>query len=147
MSATWFTVLLSVFTLMMTIKQANDKKKEKNNNLNSYKPLTSSEKGEIYHLVIEGERNKAIKRYRALSGADLKSAYDMIKQVESNGMKTFDVFNADVMSKISEADRSQMLAYIDKGESILAIKLYRKLTNEGLAEAKKYIDMLAKEGR
>lgn len=146
MSATWVTVLLSVFTLMMTIKQANDKKKEKSN-INPNKPLTSSEKGEIYHLVIEGERNKAIKRYRALSGADLKSSYDMIKQVESNGMKAFEISNADIISKVSEADRNKMLAHINKGESIQAIKLYRKVTNEGLAEAKKYVDVLVKEGQ
>lgn len=142
MNFAWLTIILSIFTLVMSIKQQQDKNKSKKVGI---KPLNAAEKGEIYHLVIEGEKNKAIKRYRGLAGVDLKTAHDLIVQVETKGMRAFENHLVENLLEITQEDKAKLLAWIDKKESLQAIKYYRKLTNASLPEAKKYIEVLTEE--
>lgn len=103
----------------------------------------------IKQFLLDGEKNKAIKHYRMVTGADLKSAYDFVLNVEAGGQNSKDALEYYGFDNDEENDRTEetklleIQTLLNKGEKIKAIRRYREIKGVGLAEAKNAIDKIS----
>lgn len=91
---------------------------------------------QIRSLLSAGRKIEAIKVYREATGAGLAGAKNAVEAIERH-----------VEPTASDAPHGefeqQLLALVERGEKIMAIKLYREQTGAGLKEAKDAVEALA----
>lgn len=94
---------------------------------------------EIRRLLSEGRKIEAIRRYREQTGADLaaaKAAVEALQRDEPPAPPAED-----------SPDAAEIVALLQGGKKIEAIKLYRQRTGVGLKEAKDAVEALAADRR
>ncbi len=91
----------------------------------------------VADLLMRGEKIEAIKRYRERTGASLKEATEA---VEALGHARTRVGPSIVDPEFEQ----QLIATLERGNKIEAIKQYRERTQTGLKEAKDAVEALAR---
>ena len=131
-------VLLIVGIIIYTlIVRRHEIKKELEASILNQSP--ESINAEIKREALKGNKIKAIRLYREMTGIGLKEAKDYIDKL-SNGFDYNDSAHAKMDPSIINAEIERE---ISMGNKIKAIKLYREMTGAGLKEAKDYIDDLS----
>ncbi len=98
-------------------------------------PLTDDVfRQQLVRLVHEGQRIQAVAAYRRRTGVDLTSAVEAIDSLERDHQFNVSPANADL--------EWEVIAYLERGEKIGAIKLYREKTNLGLKDAKDAVEAI-----
>ncbi|MBB6624180.1 ribosomal protein L7/L12 [Clostridium gasigenes] len=92
---------------------------------------------ELKNLIEQGEKIKAIKRYRIVTGLGLKEAKDYVDSLNKFDQSVV----SDTMLENIDVELKNLIA---EGKRIKAIKKYRIVTGLGLKEAKDYVDSLSK---
>ncbi len=110
---------------------------------------------QVQAFIASNQKINAIKRYRELTGSDLKTAKDAIDRAAANpsAMPVGDPSAAlatptaapPTPVKLNAADEVRIRDLIRSGDKIAAIKAYREVTGTGLKEAKDTIDAMAKD--
>ncbi|QSW21420.1 ribosomal protein L7/L12 [Clostridium gasigenes] len=95
---------------------------------------------ELKNLIEQGEKIKAIKKYRIVTGLGLKEAKDYV-----DSLNKFD--QSAVSDTMLENIDVELKNLIEEGKKIKAIKRYRIVTGLGLKEAKDYVDSLSKSNK
>jgi len=91
---------------------------------------------ELRGLMAAGRKIEAIKQYRAATGVGLADAKDAVEALE----------HGKALLKSEPVDpeiEDQIVALLDAGRKIVAIKLYRRQTGAGLKEANDLVEALA----
>ena len=91
---------------------------------------------EIGRLLAEGRKIEAVKRYREATGAGLAAAKEMVEAIARGEPPPED-------KPVASAFDSEVLAFLQGGKKIEAIKLYRQRTGVGLKEAKDAVEAIA----
>ncbi len=89
---------------------------------------------QLIRLVNEGQRIQAVAAYRRRTGVDLDRAKEAIEVLERDHQFNVTPANADL--------EWEVIAYLERGEKIGAIKFYREKTNLGLKEAKDAVEAI-----
>ena len=89
---------------------------------------------QLVRLLNEGQRVQAVAAYRRRTGVDLNQAVEVIDALEQDHQFNVTSNNADLEWEI--------IARLERGEKIGAIKLYREKTNSGLKEAKDAVEAI-----
>lgn len=89
---------------------------------------------ELLRLLSAGQHVQAVAAYRRRTGVDLDSAKQAIDELERD--REFDVAPADANLEW------EVIAYLERGEKIGAIKFYRDRTGLGLKEAKDAVEAI-----
>jgi ribosomal protein L7/L12 len=92
---------------------------------------------EILALLAEGQKIEAIKRYRERTGAGLAEAKKAVELLEGQG--------AVARQPLDPPVEQEIVALLEQGRKIQAIKLYREHTGTGLKEAKQAVEAVAAE--
>jgi len=99
---------------------------------------------QIVEFMQRGQKINAIKRYRDLTNAGLKEAKDAIEfayEQSQPPQNTFSTPTTEPMPVNREVLRDpELVAAMQRGNKIAAIKRYRELTNAGLKDAKDAIE-------
>lgn len=90
----------------------------------------------ITDLVARGQKLEAIKRYRERTGASLKEATEAVEALAHSRTRVGP-------STIDPEFEQQVLATLERGSKIEAIKQYRERTRVGLKEAKDAVEAIA----
>ena len=97
-------------------------------------------------MIKRGEKIGAVKIYRQQTGASLKEAVEAVEAMQRgeparppHNASTGDIQDAD----LNAADLKDIVALLEEGKQIAAIKLYRDKTGVGLAAAKSAVEGLA----
>ena len=110
--------------------------------LNTPKKETPKSDAEVVELLNNGQKIRAIKLYRELHGVGLKEAKLAVEAIErdpgSGPPKRSTTATEPWLEKVRDL--------ISVGRKIEAIKHYRDHTGAGLAEAKRAVDDMAREG-
>lgn len=88
----------------------------------------------LLRLLHAGQRVQAVAAYRRRTGVDLEIAKQAIDELERD--REFDVAPADANLEW------EVIAYLERGEKIGAIKFYREKTGLGLKEAKDAVEAI-----
>jgi ribosomal protein L7/L12 len=91
-------------------------------------------------LIKRGEKIGAVKFYRERTGVGLKEAVDAIEAMQRGGRPP-----GRSGSATDPSDVAEIVALLEQGKKIAAIKLYRDKTGAGLANAKAAVEALASE--
>jgi len=86
-------------------------------------------------LLAEGQKIEAIKVYRERTGAGLAEAKDAVEALEAGQRLP--------SQAIDRGFESELVALLEQGQKIEAIRLYRDKTGAGLKEAKDAVEALA----
>jgi ribosomal protein L7/L12 len=97
-------------------------------------------KQEIRALLGEGQKIQAIKLYREHTGVGLKEAKEAVEAIER--AEPFPIHEI-----VDESFERELIALLDHGEKIEAIKLYRERTGVGLKEAKDAVEAIQRGER
>lgn len=89
---------------------------------------------QLVRLVNDGQRVQAVAAYRRWTGVDLTQAVEAIDALERDHEFSVPPQEADLEWKV--------IGYLERGEKIAAIKLYRETTNLGLKEAKDAVEAI-----
>jgi ribosomal protein L7/L12 len=89
---------------------------------------------ELRALLAGGQKIEAIRRFREATGAGLAAAKEAVEALAAGGTSGAD----------PETIEGELLALLQKGEKIAAIKHYRERTGAGLRDAKEVIEALAR---
>lgn len=89
---------------------------------------------QLVRLVNEGQRVQAVAAYRRWTGVDLTQAVEAIDTLERDNEFSVPPQEADL--------EWEVIGYLERGEKIAAIKLYREKTNLGLKEAKDAVEAI-----
>ncbi len=89
---------------------------------------------QLVRLVNEGQRVQAVAAYRRRTGVDLTTAVEAIDTLEQDHQFSVSPQEADL--------EWEVIGYLERGEKIGAIKLYRDKTNLGLKEAKDFVEAI-----
>lgn len=99
---------------------------------------------EIIDLLNEGKKLQAVKRYRDLTGAGLAEAKAAVEAIEARlGAAPPPPPASAPAAPDQDALAAQVVALVQRGNTIEAIRVYRQATNVGLAEAKDAVDTIA----
>jgi ribosomal protein L7/L12 len=90
------------------------------------------------HLAV-GNKIEAIKHYREATGVGLAEAKDAVERIEAGKAPLASPADA----TLPGAEASRIKAMIARGETMAAIKLYRKAAGVDLKAAKEAVDALA----
>jgi ribosomal protein L7/L12 len=91
---------------------------------------------ELRHLLAAGRPIEAIKRYRQATGAGLAEAKDAVESlIDGESLPQQVPVEADLERAV--------VAQLEEGRKIPAIKLYREATGAGLKEAKEAVEAIA----
>ena len=93
---------------------------------------------ELKELVVDGRKIEAIKLYRDRTGAGLREAKDAIDALEREGRLS--VSEQQASSNLEE----EIVALLERGRKIEAIKHYREQAGVGLKESKEAIEDIAR---
>jgi ribosomal protein L7/L12 len=96
-------------------------------------------RAELQALLAAGQKLEAVRRYREATGCDLLTARQAVEALESQPAPS------DAAGEDSAA--AELVALLEAGRKIEAIKLYRKQTGADLKDAKDAIDRLAADRR
>lgn len=91
-------------------------------------------------LLDQGRKIEAIKEYREATGAGLAEAKDAVEALEAG-----QVLPAKGLQKAPAGFEKELLALLEQGKRIQAIKLYREQTGTGLKEAKDALEAVAEK--
>jgi ribosomal protein L7/L12 len=94
------------------------------------------------HLAV-GNKIEAIKHYREATGVGLAEAKDAVERIEAGKAPLASPADA----TLPDAEASRIKAMIARGETMAAIKLYRKAAGVDLKAAKEAVDALAAQLR
>ena len=101
---------------------------------------------EVAQLAREGKEIEAIKRYRQISNVGLveaKKAVDNIRAgIPVQLSQTSSQFQTHIGGGITPEQLAEIKRLYRSGNKIEAIKLYRQITNAGLAESKKAVEVM-----
>ena len=89
---------------------------------------------QLKRLLSDNQRIQAVAAYRRRTGADLTAAVEAIDAMERDEQFNVTPANADL--------EWEVIGYLERGEKIGAIKLYRDKTNLGLKEAKDAVEAI-----
>lgn len=93
-------------------------------------------KEEIVELLSSGQKIAAIKHYREATGASLAEAKRAVEEIGAG--RSLNLEESDLSDLAGE-----ILEFLDQGQKIQAIKVYRERTNAGLKEAKDVVEEIA----
>lgn len=99
---------------------------------------------EVRALVDAGEKIEAIKRYRELSGCDLRTAKEAVEAMAAGGEPVAPAIPP-ASGPLTPAQIEVIRTLALQGNQIEAIKRYRTLTGTGLRDAKLAVDALVGE--
>jgi len=91
----------------------------------------------IRSLLAEGQRIEAIRVYREATAAGLAAAKEAVEALEQGR-------SLPVANELDGELRAELLALLQQGQKIGAIKLYRDRTGTALASAKALVEALAR---
>ena len=128
-------LFIGVLYLFLSIIQY--KSKDKSNKIVVSDIVLENMNIELKNLIEQGEKIKAIKKYRIVTGLGLKEAKDYV-----DSLNKFD--QSVVSDTMLENIDVELKNLIEEGKKIKAIKRYRIVTGLGLKEAKDYVDSLSK---
>jgi ribosomal protein L7/L12 len=101
---------------------------------------------ELVQLLREGRKIMAVKRYRELTGvglAEAKAAVDLLEQrLEANDLDASPTISAPPAAPDMDALAAEVVALVQRGNKIEAIKVYRDAMNVGLREAKEAVEAI-----
>jgi ribosomal protein L7/L12 len=97
---------------------------------------------ELLTLLQQGSKIEAIRRHRERTGAGLKEAKEAVEALERTGRLAAGPGSGPGPAGDSNFETA-LLALLQRGEKIQAIKQYREQTNAGLKEAKEAVEALA----
>jgi ribosomal protein L7/L12 len=89
----------------------------------------------IRSLLAEGRKIEAIRLYRDATDASLAAAKEAVEALEQGR-------SLHLANKLDSEFRAELLALLQKGQKIEAIKLYRTRTGAGLKDAKDAVEAL-----
>jgi ribosomal protein L7/L12 len=92
-------------------------------------------KQEIRALLGEGQKIQAIKLYRERTGVGLKQANEAVEAIERGEPLP-------IPEMVDESFERELIALLDQGQKIEAIKLYRERTGVGLKGAKDAVEAI-----
>jgi ribosomal protein L7/L12 len=95
---------------------------------------------EIRGLLGEGQKIEAIKLYRERTGAGLKQAKEAVEAIERGEPLP-------IPEIVDESFKRELIALLDHGQKIEAIKLYRENTGVGLKQAKDAVEAIQRGER
>ena len=101
--------------------------------------------GELIALLREGRKIMAVKRYRELTGSGLAEAKAAIDALEQRLEAGEDAPSAPPPAPVApdmDALAARVVALVQGGNTIEAIKVYREVTNVGLREAKEAVEAI-----
>ncbi len=99
---------------------------------------------ELKQLVHSGKQPEAVALYREIFGVGLEDAVQAVNQLAAGTPITISTTIAGGSGDTSQATAlAQVVALMQAGQKIEAIKLYRATFNAGLAEAKSAVEQLA----
>ncbi|MBU3104554.1 ribosomal protein L7/L12 [Clostridium gasigenes] len=129
-------LFIGVLDLVLSLIQY--KSKDKSNKIVVSDIVLENMNIELKNLIEQGEKIKAIKKYRIVTGLGLKEAKDYV-----DSLNKFD--QSVVSDTMLENIDVELKNLIEQGEKIKAIKRYRIVTGLGLKEAKDYVDSLSEK--
>jgi ribosomal protein L7/L12 len=100
---------------------------------------TEQLQAEIRRHLAAGKKIEAIKHYREATGLGLAEAKAAVERIEAGKAPLADPAD----TKLPAAEASRIKAMIMRGETMAAIKLYRKAAGIDLKAAKDAVDALA----
>jgi ribosomal protein L7/L12 len=104
---------------------------------------TEQLQAEIRRHLAAGNKIEAIKHYREATGTGLAEAKDAVERIGAGKAPLADPADA----RLPAAEASRIRAMIMRGETMAAIKLYRKAAGVDLKAAKEAVDALAAQLR
>jgi ribosomal protein L7/L12 len=114
-------------------------------------PLSQTTLAQIQHLTLAGKKIEAVKLMREVTGLGLKESKEAVEALEA-GQSLDWLLTGDTPAPgladpqdPDSASRAALLALVQAGKKIDAIKLYRQWTGLGLKEAKDAIEALEAE--
>ncbi len=96
----------------------------------------SADDADVLQLMRDGKKIEAVKRYRELHGVGLKEAKDAVEALEAGRQPA---------APASPEEDADVLALMQDGKKIGAIKVYRERYGVGLKEAKDAVEALARQ--
>jgi ribosomal protein L7/L12 len=90
----------------------------------------------VRSLMAEGQKIEAIKLYRERTGAGLKESKDAVEAIQRGQ-------SAPAVPASDRDFEAELVALLERGQKIGAIKLYRERTGVGLKDAKDAVESLA----
>jgi ribosomal protein L7/L12 len=90
---------------------------------------------QLHSLLAEGKKIEAIKVYRERTGAGLAEAKDAVEALEAGQRLP--------SQAIDRGFENELVALLEQGQKIEAIRMYREKTGAGLKEAKDAVEALA----
>ena len=105
--------------------------------------VSAEDASKILDLIREEKKIDAIKAHRELFGSDLKSAKEIVEEMERDLDHAADLLSSPPQQPSYERDATadeEIVRLIQKGDKIKAIKLYRETYGTGLKEAKQAVD-------
>jgi ribosomal protein L7/L12 len=93
---------------------------------------------EIRALLGEGQKIRAIKVYRERTGAGLRQAKEAVEAIDRG---------EPFPEMVDDRSERELIALLDQGRKIEAIKLYRERTGVGLKEAKDAVEAIQRRER
>jgi ribosomal protein L7/L12 len=109
---------------------AGDKKKA---------PLLNLQGEGVRDLVEAGKIDEAVEVYAKFAGVDIYSAKDAVAEIQREPEAS------DHLSDAASAADPQIVALVQQGKKIEAIKIYRERTGLGLKEAKDAVEQIERE--
>ena len=104
---------------------------------------------ELKRLISSGQKIEAVKLYREITGVGLKEAKDAVEAMEAGRPVVITRAAATTNARYEAADDlspavrlREVMALIQSGQKIEAIKLYREITGVGLKEAKDAVEAM-----
>ena len=97
-------------------------------------------KQEIRALLGEGQKIQAIKVYRERTGVGLRQAKEAVEAIERGE-------SLSIPEMVDESFERELIALLDQGQKIQAIKLYRERTGVGLKKAKDAVEAIQRGER
>ena len=95
---------------------------------------------ELWTLLAEGRKIDAIKRYREQTGAGLAEAKQAVEALERGEPPP-------AGDRADSSLEAEVLALLEQGRKIKAVKLYREQTGVGLKEAKDAVEAIGADRR
>jgi ribosomal protein L7/L12 len=96
----------------------------------------------VRDLLSEGRKDEAVELYARFAGVDQYTALDAVEQIERE-MRLGD--QAKDEGGLTQADRDAIQQFLERGQKIEAIKLYREKTGLGLKESKDAVEDMEKQ--
>ena len=94
---------------------------------------------ELNALLAEGQKIKAIQRYREATGADLAAAKEAVETLE-RGASPAD-------KPLDAGPAAEIVALLEAGRKLEAVKLYRERTGVDLKQARDAVEAIAADRR